>query len=127
VRTALCVQAQRGAPDEICGLLGGRQRGAIFYVTCRAPVPNCAATPRTHFVMAQDAMLSAIRAIQRAKQELIGVYHSHPFSAPEPSPADLAVGAWQATPYLIIGYAATQPTLAAWLIEGAQVAHLTLI
>jgi len=127
VRTALCVQAQRGAPDEICGLLGGRQRGDVFYVTCHVPVPNCAATPQMHFVMAQDAMLSAIRAIQRAEQQLIGVYHSHPFSAPEPSPADLAACAWQATPYLIIGYAAAQPTLAAWLIEGAQVAHLTLI
>jgi len=124
---ALCFEARRGAPEEICGLLGGKQRRNIFHVTCYAPVPNCAATPRTHFVMAQDAMLSAIRAIQRAKQELIGVYHSHPFSAPEPSPADLAVGAWQATPYLIIGYAAAQPTLAAWLIEGARATHLTLI
>ncbi|PJF35791.1 MAG: hypothetical protein CUN49_08740 [Candidatus Thermofonsia Clade 1 bacterium] len=127
LRRALQAEAQRGAPNEVCGLLGGVQRGPLFQAACYMPVPNCAATPQMRFAMQPEAMVAAILALQRAGYAPIGVYHSHPHSAPVPSAVDIAEGAWQATPYLIIGYAATQPSLAAWLIEGRSFTHLALI
>ncbi|PJF30256.1 MAG: hypothetical protein CUN51_08510 [Candidatus Thermofonsia Clade 1 bacterium] len=127
LRAALEAEARQGAPNEVCGVLGGIWRGAIGYATCHIAVPNIAPTPQTHFVMDHGVMVAAIEALERARRDLIGVYHSHPCSAPIPSPADLAACAWIATPYLIIGYAATQPTLAAWLLNGATFTHLLLI
>jgi proteasome lid subunit RPN8/RPN11 len=127
LRAALADAARHGAPYEVCGLLGGTQRGQTFYAQRHAPIPNVAATPQVRFAMDHAAMVSAIFAFQRAHSELIGIYHSHPHSAPIPSHTDLAECAWQRVPYLIIGYAATQPCLAAWLIEGLTFTHLPLI
>lgn len=127
LRESLLAEARQGAPDEVCGLLGGVQRGQTFYVQRHTPIPNVAATPQVRFEMDQAAMLAAIFAFQRARIDLIGIYHSHPHSAPSPSPADLAECAWQTVPYLIIGYAATQPCLAAWRIDGLRLTHLALI
>lgn len=127
LRAALETEAQQGAPNEVCGVLGGIWRGGMCYATCHIAVPNSAPTPQTHFVMDHGAMVAAIEALRRARCSLIGVYHSHPYGAPIPSPADLAACAWIATPYLIIGYAATQPSLAAWLCDGASFTHLPLI
>lgn len=127
LQQALCDQAQQDAPQEVCGLLGGVQHGQTFYAQRHTPIPNVAPTPQVRFEMDHAAMVAAIFALQRARMALIGVYHSHPHSAPTPSPADLAECAWQAVPYLIIGYAATQPALAAWLIDGTRFTYLPLI
>ncbi len=127
LQQALYDQAQHGAPQEVCGLLGGVQHGQAFYAQRHTPIPNVAPTPQVRFEMDHAAMVAAIFAFQRAQMELIGIYHSHPHSAPTPSPADLAECAWRNVPYLIVGYAATQPTLAAWLMDGAKFTHLPLI
>ncbi|MFQ3536063.1 MAG: Mov34/MPN/PAD-1 family protein [Aggregatilineales bacterium] len=127
LRTLLKAEAQHGTPNEVCGVLGGTWHGWVGYAKCYIAVPNCSSAPHSHFVMEHSAMVAAAMALRRARYDLIGIYHSHPHSAPVPSPADLAECTWHATPYVIVGYAAVQPLLAAWLIEGTNFTHLPLI
>ncbi|MFN7210708.1 MAG: Mov34/MPN/PAD-1 family protein [Aggregatilineales bacterium] len=127
LRAALQAEARRAAPNEVCGVLGGVWRGRLCYAQRHVAIPNASPTPHSHFLMPQAAIVAAAAALQRARCQLIGVYHSHPYAPPVPSPVDLAECTWEATPYLIIGYAATQPSFAAWLIEAATCTHLALI
>lgn len=127
LRAALQAEARQAAPNEVCGVLGGVWRGKFCYAQRHVAIPNASPTPHNHFFMPLEAIIAAAAALRRARCQLIGVYHSHPYAPPVPSPVDLAECTWRATPYLIIGYAAAQPSFAAWLIEPAGFTHLTLI
>lgn len=111
---------------EVCGLIGGvwgeraGRRAALAEVV--VPIPNIAAAPATRFEMSPRAMVEAITAFHRAGQDVVGVYHSHPTSSPQPSPTDIAEATWPDALYLIVGYAAlANPEIGAWRIRNRAV------
>lgn len=116
IYTRLLELAQQGAPDEICGILGGRG-DQVTHIT---PIPNCAADPRDRYLMEAASMVTAILDLRRAKLDVIALYHSHPREAAHPSATDIAEATWTDAVYLIIGYEAGANVIRAWSIRGGD-------
>ena len=88
---AIAAHACRDSPRECCGLLIGTELEVIEAVA----TANVAAEPSRHYqVSPVDHFAQIKRCRDTASQgaaaaDVIGVYHSHPRSAPAPSPTDL--------------------------------------
>lgn len=107
---ALVAHAQAEAPDEACGLIVGRGGRAARAI----PVANVAADSQHQYVMDPAALAAHLPRVDREGLDLIALYHSHPRGAPLPSPTDIAQATFPHTPYVIIGRAGDEMTLAAW-------------
>ena len=83
---AVVAHAREAAPDECCGLLLGRKDAIVEAIRAR----NIAADPATRFVIDPADHFEAIRTARARPLEIVGFYHSHPRSTPEPSPRDVA-------------------------------------
>lgn len=94
----ILTQAQADAEQEICGLIGARddQASNIY------PVDNIAATPDSVFEMAPDQQISAMKAMRERGETLLAIYHSHPHTAAQPSPKDIAEANYEEAIQLII-------------------------
>jgi proteasome lid subunit RPN8/RPN11 len=83
---------------ECCGLLGGRE-GRITRVF---PATNVASNPATSYEIAPQEIFRRMREMRAAGLELLGIYHSHPNGANEPSPRDIELAYHADAAYLII-------------------------
>ncbi len=98
--TAIVAHARRDHPNECCGLLVGRTgegpAKAGPYVLEAVPASNAASDPaRRYEIPPVDyfAQIHRCRRINEARAEtfaVVGAYHSHPRSGPEPSDTDTA-------------------------------------
>ena len=101
---AIIARARRDGPNETCGLLVGKDEHILEAVEA----VNAAADPtRNYEIRPEDyfAQIKRCRTINERSGErfaVLGAYHSHPRSAPEPSPTDLAQ-AFHDFVYLIVG------------------------
>lgn len=77
--------AREAAPRECCGLLVGE--GDCIVRSVRARNLDAAAT---RYLIDPEDHFAAIRSARTEGLEVIGAYHSHPSSAPVPSPSDVA-------------------------------------
>ncbi|HEY6363110.1 MAG TPA: M67 family metallopeptidase [Vicinamibacterales bacterium] len=80
----IAAHARSEHPRECCGLLVGTTQAILKAV----PVENVAADPFRRFEIAPAAYVAEIRRCREQGGEVVGAYHSHPLSAPEPSPTD---------------------------------------
>ena len=72
-------------PYEACGLLAGMDT----QILAAHPLRNVADSPQKQFQLDPREQLQALKAIDKAQLDWIGVYHSHPRSAPIPSQSDM--------------------------------------
>lgn len=86
VLDAIAAHARAEAPRECCGLL----IGAAERIAEAARAANIADEPERHYVVDPAAYFAALRRCRGTSASVIGAYHSHPRSAPEPSATDLA-------------------------------------
>ena len=110
----------REAPRECCGLLVGRASGPLehrpesaaeaeLHVLEAVPTSNGAADPTRHYEISPVdyfAQIHRCRRINAAQAEcfaVVGAYHSHPRSGPEPSATDTAQ-AFRDFVFLIVGF-----------------------
>jgi proteasome lid subunit RPN8/RPN11 len=120
---AIIQQAGESQGREVCGLLGGRftSDGLAVHAEQIHAVPNISPTPDNRFAMHSERMVEVIMAYRRAGLEVVGVYHSHPASAPIPSQTDIDEAMWPDVAYLIIGFVGCttprQPTPGLWRIR----------
>lgn len=77
--------AREEALRECCGLLVGKGESVARSVRARN-----LDTRATRYLIDPEDHFSAIRAARAEGLEVIGAYHSHPSSAPVPSPIDVA-------------------------------------
>jgi len=93
-------RARAAAPEECCGLLGGRGvRAESVY-----PLRNVAPRPEVAYEAAPEELFDAQRRMRVRGEMLAAVYHSHPRSAePEPSATDVRLAFYPSAIYLIIG------------------------
>jgi proteasome lid subunit RPN8/RPN11 len=104
VLEAIAAHARRDSPRECCGLLIGNEDKVIEAVA----TGNVAAEPLRHYQVSPVDHFAQIKRCREVGTEqgtafnVIGVYHSHPRSAPTPSPTDLAE-AFEEFLYLIAG------------------------
>ena len=101
--------ARAGAPEEVCGVLGGTTGGedrssdtGERRVETALPVENVADRPRTRYELDPAEQLERIEAIEDEGREVVGFYHSHPTGPSGPSATDRAQATWPGASYVIV-------------------------
>jgi proteasome lid subunit RPN8/RPN11 len=94
----ILAHARAAAPLECCGLLLGTPERLDAALAAR----NLLASP-TRFELDPVDHFAAIRRARGLGVAVVGVYHSHPASAPVPSFRDLAEASYPDFVYLIAG------------------------
>lgn len=98
----MCVIAQVGYPDEICGLLVGTSDAKGWHVSSVRQVENInKERAADRFQLDPAAYQAADRELRGSGKEIIGVFHSHPDCPAKPSPTDLT-SAWEGFVYPIV-------------------------
>jgi [CysO sulfur-carrier protein]-S-L-cysteine hydrolase len=93
----IVAHAREDAPNECCGLIGGRDGRATSLHRAR----NEFASPLRYNVHPED-LLRITTEIERRGEELAGIYHSHTRSEAYPSQTDVNLAAnWPDPLYLI--------------------------
>jgi len=106
---AIREHARRDSPLECCGLLIGTPDEVLEAVA----TANVAADPLRRFEVSPVEHLAQIRRCREgaahgtAGLAVVGVYHSHPRSTPEPSPTDREQ-AFEEFLYVIAGHVQTE-------------------
>jgi len=94
--------AQAGYPQEVCGLLIGQMDDQGWKVSDVRPVANLNTERAADRFQLDPAAFQALdRELRGTKNDIIGVYHSHPDCPAKPSPTDLG-SAWEGFAYPII-------------------------
>jgi [CysO sulfur-carrier protein]-S-L-cysteine hydrolase len=107
--------AREAAPEECCGLLGGRVDEARSVYRLR----NVARTPSVAYEAAPEDLFDAQRRMRERWESLVAIYHSHPRSEePAPSASDVRLAFYPSAVYFIIGFdAAGEGVLRAFRIS----------
>ncbi|MCC7371355.1 MAG: M67 family metallopeptidase [Chloroflexi bacterium] len=117
VYDAMVAHALDERPFECCGVLAG-SGGAITH-SYRAP--NAAEHNGIRYEIDGKAFLRINREIDDADLELLGVYHSHPFTRAYPSATDIGQ-AWDGMVYVIVSVASfLEPEVKAFTISDSTV------
>ncbi|HEU5105041.1 MAG TPA: M67 family metallopeptidase [Solirubrobacterales bacterium] len=94
----MVAHARADLPNECCGMIGGRDGVASKVVR----VENAAASP-LRYEMDPQGQYDALKTIEDAGEELIGIYHSHTRSAAYPSQTDVnEARMWPEQAYVIV-------------------------
>ncbi|MBP6016393.1 MAG: M67 family metallopeptidase [Candidatus Promineofilum sp.] len=110
------------APEEACGLVGGRGGRAIRLY----PVENVLHSP-VAYEMAPQEQVRAMLDMEGAGEELLAIYHSHPHGPAWPSPTDRRQAYYPDTAYIIISLADPErPSLRAFMLQDGQTAEMTV-
>ena len=100
-------------PDEASGLIAGRHQRISFAVALR----NVAQEPQKEFAIEPAEQLRALKSIDAEGLRWIGVYHSHPFSAPIPSAEDLDSAHDYGLLQLIVSLRGGKPAFKLWQLH----------
>jgi proteasome lid subunit RPN8/RPN11 len=137
LRQELIEHAQEGNPDEVCGMLAGRDgrvehvfrvRNTADEVTADSGVFRDRATGiaapgrrAVHYYMDPRDQLRVYNAIDELGLDLIGYYHSHTHSEARPSPTDIRLATDLASVYVLVSLSDhTHPPVRAWRITKAD-------
>ena len=110
----LVSHAREEAPNECCGYMRLRD-GAVDEVF--------RAINERHSPYGYELGFEALRAANELDDEGfgVGIYHSHPRSAPEPSQTDINLAAYPGWLQLIVSLENDEPLVRAWRIENGNV------
>jgi proteasome lid subunit RPN8/RPN11 len=98
--TALWAHAERDAPRECVGVIGGTVHGPEFRGVALYPLPNISARPESEYLADPGRLLRALKAMDAEGLSLIALYHSHPAGPAWPSPTDARLARYP-VPYVI--------------------------
>ncbi len=113
----LVAHCRREAPNEACGVLGGRLFAGGQRAVLPVPVKNMLADPR-RYRMDPRGQIAAFDRIEDAGLEEVAYYHSHPASAPLPSKTDIAEARIGTVRMLIVSLADPQNPSAGFYLLG---------
>lgn len=116
-------QAASQQPREACGLLAG----TADHILEAYPLPNVAETPQSRFQIDPRQQVAALKAIDDAQLDWIGVYHSHPRSAPIPSQSDIEECVDSGLLQLIVSLERRKPQLKLWRVSRDCVTPIELV
>ena len=114
---AIRTHAERSYPEECCGVLIGRADVEPLRVELVREIANAHEDERRRrFLLDPREHLAAQKEARARGQSVIGVYHSHPDHAPQPSDHDRR-HAWPNLRYLIVAVEqGTAGEIAAWTL-----------
>lgn len=115
----IIAHAQAGAPQEVCGILSGRDGVATELVRAR----NEAANPTMDYWVDGQTLLQQFDFDDRG-EAMIAIYHSHPTDEAYPSAADAAYAFYLDAVYLICSLAQPeQPAIRGWRLIQEELAE----
>ena len=95
----LVAQARADAPNETCGLIGGKEGRALQIY----PLKNVDDNPNIRYLADPQELLHAIRDVEENHDwQVLSIYHSHPASPAYPSPTDVARAFYPDAVYILI-------------------------
>jgi len=99
----ISAHAEEGYPNEICGVLLGKNAGGKRTVHAIMRIENSfEADEQYHrFLITPEEMFKAERLARQQRLDVLGVYHSHPNEEARPSEYDRDHAAWTAWAYII--------------------------
>ena len=110
----MCAHAREVSPAECCGLIGGSRTEARTVYR----LSNIAHDVLTGYEAAPEELFAAQRMMRDRREELLGIYHSHPRSSdPFPSERDVRLAYYPSAVYFIIGLSADGERLRAFRIS----------
>lgn len=118
----MVAHAREDLPNECCGMIGGVDGEATSVLR----VENSAATP-LRYEMDPQEQYNALRTIEDAGAELLGIYHSHTKSAAYPSQTDVNQAvAWPEQVYVIVSLAEEEADVKAFHLKDLKIADVEL-
>lgn len=96
IRAEIIAHARAGAPEEVCGLLGGQPGHVTTLIRGR----NEAADPRMRYQLDGETLLQQF-VLEERGEALLALYHSHPTDAAYPSALDAAYAFYPDAVYVI--------------------------
>jgi len=117
--------ARASAPRECCGLLFGDGEVVDRLVRGR----NVHPTPETRYEIDPAQLRQAIAGNDDTERTLVGIYHSHPATKPEPSYTDItnATLTWPAQVYVLTSLRSEPPEVYAYRISGAEAKKIPIV
>ena len=104
-------------PQEACGFVVGKEGLAKYFL----PIENMDHSTVT-YTMDPRQQLKAFKRIAAEGLDLLGIFHSHVASAPDPSQTDRKMAFYPEVSYLIVSLAnMNQPDLRSYRIAGDDV------
>lgn len=110
---AVLAHAREARPRECCGLLIGQRDEILSAVRARNIAERA-----TEFLIDPQDHIRARRTARQQGLEVVGFYHSHPHSAPVPSPKDLEDATYPECVYVIAGVEDGRATARAFRLNG---------
>lgn len=112
---AVVAHARDARPAECCGILVGRAADIVDAIRARNLAENA-----NRFLIEPKDHIDARRRARAAGLDVVGFYHSHPHSPPDPSPADEAEASYADHLYLIVSLAREPPDVRLYRLDAAH-------
>lgn len=117
VQLSILEHARARVPEEVVGVLSGTRGDDTSRVRSVHRAENAADAPRSRYEIEPAAELALLERIDRAGEDVVGFYHSHPRGPLEPSDVDVERAAWPGHSYVIV---VPPADLASWRWTGEQ-------
>jgi len=117
----LLEHARADAPNECCGMVGGRDGVAATAY----PANNAEGSPLRYNLDPQD-QFRIMTAMEDSGEDLAAIYHSHTKSPAYPSQTDINLAAYPDAIYLIVSLAEGQDPLRGFWIRDGEVREAEL-
>jgi [CysO sulfur-carrier protein]-S-L-cysteine hydrolase len=118
----MVAHARAEAPNECCGMIGGRDGSATSIHRAR----NAEESPLRYLIHPTD-QLRIMEEIEARGEELAAIYHSHTGSPAYPSQTDINLAEnWPDPLYVICSLADRKPEVRAFEIRDGEVEEVTL-
>ena len=109
--------AQDDAPNECCGVLAGKDGRIVRLIRAG----NAENSPYRYSIDSRE-LLRIYRDIEDNDWELSGIYHSHTFTEPYPSPTDVRLAGWPDALYFLVSLQdPEQPEVRAYHIRDGRI------
>jgi len=125
-RDSITRHAEGGFPNEICGLLLGKDVQGRRVISNSIPIENAFEKGEQYhrFSITPQAMLAAEKMARLDRLDVVGVYHSHPNSPARPSEYDRDHAAWTSWTYIIVSvHDSIAADIRAWKLEEDRSAY----
>jgi proteasome lid subunit RPN8/RPN11 len=109
-------------PFECCGVLVGTPHAILEAV----PSTNLADDRLRRFLLDPQVHIDARRRARRRGLAVVGFYHSHPHSAPQPSAADRDGATYRDCWYLIVRPLVDGCEMRLWALDGERFVEIEL-
>lgn len=108
-------------PFEACGILSGKN--GIASTVWKMKNQDQSANS---FSMSLTDIANVFEQIEKRKEEVLAIYHSHPTAAPYPSPGDIRYNNYPELAHIIISLNKPLPEVKAFHIIGPQVSRILI-